>query len=223
MIYFIKNVVTNAVKIGYSKSPKKRLGGLQSATPDKLVLLGNVQGGLEHEARFHELFVQYHLQGEWFGPGVLPAVLDLLAKETANPQQQKINVIVSGDSEFSFGTLHNPANRVLVTKALDELHAKTPIAWVITGGDRDFECLSWEWAKRNNVEVYRRFPNWRSGGRFAPFKIGPKLLRTQFDPKVLLIFVCSKVSPSTQSLIRNAEKLGIPVVQIHERAAPSQT
>src|SRR4051812_16976431 len=59
MIYFIQNTVTKGSKIGNSKNPKKRLDGLQTATPDKLVLLGAIQGGLEHETALHVMNDNY--------------------------------------------------------------------------------------------------------------------------------------------------------------------
>ena len=39
MIYFAQNVQTKAIKIGYSKDPKKRRAGLQSASEVELVLI----------------------------------------------------------------------------------------------------------------------------------------------------------------------------------------
>jgi hypothetical protein len=81
MIYFIKDTVTLAVTIGYSKDAKKRLAHLQTATPHQLSLLGAIQGGLEHEAAYHERFATYRLQGEWFKGDVLPEVLGIIPKD----------------------------------------------------------------------------------------------------------------------------------------------
>jgi hypothetical protein len=223
MIYFIRDTGTGAIKIGYSKNPKNRLGGLQSATPSKLVLLGHIQGGLEHEAAFHELFKRYHLHGEWFKGDILGEVLEIIAKEASNPQPAKMNVIVWADSDFNrlidFAWSSDPVAQVnkekceaLVLQTLNELHLETPIGWVITGGDRRLDTLAWEWANQNKVEVYRYFPNWRKHGRYAGFKIGPQLLRSMFDPKRLLVFLAGRMSQSASSLIRRSEKSGIPVV-----------
>src|SRR5262249_25951519 len=159
---FIQNTVTKAIKIGYSKNPKKRLDSLQTATPDKLVLLGAIQGGLEHETAFHERFARFAVQGEWFKGDILREVLEVIAKEAANPQKPKPNVIVAGDSDSFFqwsSDDHQMANRnrleALVFQALGEIHANTPIAWVITGGERLLEHFAWQWASQNKVEVYR--------------------------------------------------------------------
>jgi hypothetical protein len=222
VIYFIQNTVTNAIKIGYSKNAKKRLNGLQNATPDKLVLLGMIQGGLEHETEFHNRFAKHALRGEWFRGDIYREVMEIINNEAANPQPQMMNVIVAGDSEaffvWSSDPQHNADRQRLqeaVFRALDNIHAKTQVAWVITGGERLLEHFAWEWANEHKVEVYRYHPKWKKHGRFAGFKVGPKLLRAMFDPKLLLVFVGSKVSSSTQSLIRRAEKAGIEVVRIY--------
>jgi hypothetical protein len=218
MIYFIQNTVTQAIKIGYSRNPKKRLDSLQTATPDKLVLLGTIQGGLEHEAAFHERFSKYALQGEWFKGDILHDVRAIIAKEAANPQPQKTNVLVCGDSDSYFvGTTDQDEMaekarlEAAVFQALSEIHAKTPIAWVVTAGERLLEHFAWEWADQNGGQVYRYYPNWKKYGRVAAFKVGPQMLRSLFDPKLLLVFLGSKVSSNTKDMIRRAEKAGIEV------------
>jgi hypothetical protein len=216
MIYFIKNTVTHAVKIGYSRNPNKRLAHLQTATPDPLTLLGTIQGGLEHETAFHQRFRQHKLQGEWFKPDILNEVLDIIAQDAASPQQLKMNVIVAGDSRFAARSFPPADTKALVFQALDQQHSRTPIAWLITGGDRHIESFAWLWAKQNNVQIYRYFPKWRKHGRFAGFKVGPQLLRSMFDPKLLLVFLAAQPGRSTTDLIRRAEKAGIQVVKIDE-------
>jgi len=198
MIYFIKDIVTQAIKIGYSGTPKKRLIGLQTTSPHELILLGTIQGGLEHETAYHDKFAQYKLRGEWFKADILPDILAIIANEANKPA--KMNVIVSGDSRFSWGPLHELANRALVLQSLDEIHAKSPMAWIITGGEREIDRLAWQWAKEHQVEVYRYFPNWKKHGRFAGFKIGPQMLRSMFDPKLLLAFLSSTVSPNCDGM-----------------------
>src|SRR5262245_4192754 len=51
-----------------------------------------------------------------------------------------------------------------VNQALSEIHAKTPIAWVITGGERLLEHFAWKWAARNHVEVYSYVPKGKNTG-----------------------------------------------------------
>jgi YspA, cpYpsA-related SLOG family/Meiotically up-regulated gene 113 len=221
MIYFVQNTVTRAIKIGYSKNAKKRLDSLQTATPDKLALLGTIQGGLEHEAALHERFAGYALQGEWFKGDILREVLGIIAQHASGPQPQETNVIVAGDSDFFFVWSSNEqqmANRgrleALVFQALSEIHSKTPIAWVITGGERLLEHFAWQWANKNKVQIQRYYPKWRRYGKGGASKVGQQMLRSMFDPKVLLVFLTGKGSSSTQTLLRRADKAGIEVKRV---------
>ena len=82
MIYFVKDTVTQAIKIGYSKKPKDRLSGLQTGNPHKLVILGTVAGTANEEASFHGKFVQHRLEGESFKGEIIEEVLDIIATYT---------------------------------------------------------------------------------------------------------------------------------------------
>src|SRR5262245_1891446 len=99
MIYFTQDAQTKAIKIGYSKNPKKRRSGLQTATPNQLVLLRVIHGGREHERAYHDKFAEHRIQGEWFRGGILPAVLQIIAKNPID-RPPPSNVIVVGDGEF---------------------------------------------------------------------------------------------------------------------------
>src|SRR5262245_34291022 len=122
MIYFTQDTQTKAIKIGYSKNPKKRRSGLQTATPGELILLGAIHGGLEHERGYHDKFSQYRLHGEWFRGDILPAVLEIIAKNPID-RPPPSNVLIVGDSDFR--------DHALVSQALNDLHAKNPVAWVV--------------------------------------------------------------------------------------------
>jgi YspA, cpYpsA-related SLOG family/Meiotically up-regulated gene 113 len=210
VIYFTQDTQTKAIKIGYSKNPKRRRAGLQTATPNELALLGTVHGGLEHERAYHDKFAQFHIQGEWFKGEILPSVLEIIAK---NPIEKPppSNVIVVGDGEFN--------DERLVAMTLDELHARNPIAWLVTGGERTLEAWAWRWASRNNVDVYRYYPKWRTRGRFAAFDAQRRLLRSMFDPKTLVAFLAGRANSSALTLVRRAEKMGIEVVIKGQRTA----
>ena len=91
---------------------------MQSESPDELRLLGSMHGELDDEAALHQLFEGLRLHGEWFKPDILPQVLEILRRDAADPRPQRLNVIVSGDSEFR--------DEALVRQALDELHARNP-------------------------------------------------------------------------------------------------
>jgi hypothetical protein len=209
MIYFTQDTQTKAIKIGYSKDPKKRRSGLQTATPNQLILLGVIHGGLEHERAYHKKFADYRIQGEWFKGDILPAVLEIIAKNPID-RPPPTNILVIGDSHFH--------DQGLVSRTLDELHARNPIAWVITAGERMLEHWAWAWARQKGVDVYQYYPRWRSKGRFAGFEAGRRLIRSMFDPKLLLAFRADGPSPSIADLIRRARKAGIEVVEKGGRA-----
>lgn len=64
VVYFIGD--GDAVKIGISKNPKKRLRQLQTGHPKKLSILATFPGAADEEMQFHGRFRPHHLQGEWF-------------------------------------------------------------------------------------------------------------------------------------------------------------
>jgi hypothetical protein len=80
VIYFIRNERSGAIKIGYSQDPRKRLSQLKVSSPDPLVLLGTIHGGIQQERKLHAYFREYRLRGEWYqdDPYVLNAVLGMI-------------------------------------------------------------------------------------------------------------------------------------------------
>jgi hypothetical protein len=202
MIYFVQNSVTQAIKIGHSmKAP--RLAELQRRCSDKLVLLGCFHGGAEHKKWFFDDFAQFHLEGDWYKGEILGKVKELIAKNAG--KEPEVSVVVTGDSAFN--------NQPLVIQTLNELHAKNPIGWVITGGNRPFDLAAYDWSIQNKqVGLYRYHPV-KSHGKVGFFEVGPKMLKSRFEHKVLLAFVTSNPTPSTLKMIKAAEKRGIPVVQ----------
>jgi hypothetical protein len=67
-VYFLRIGSDGPVKIGSSRDPAARQADLQTAHPDKLVLLGAVGGGRGEELRLHRKFSSLRLMGEWFRP-----------------------------------------------------------------------------------------------------------------------------------------------------------
>lgn len=63
-IYFVQS--GSAVKIGFGQSAPKRLSGLQTSSPDKLVLLGHIPGNRHIERFLHWQFRNLRIRGEWF-------------------------------------------------------------------------------------------------------------------------------------------------------------
>jgi len=203
MVYFTQDTQTKAIKIGYSKNPKKRRSGLQTASPNELVILGFIHGELEDEKAYHQKFAQHRIKGEWFKGDILPAVLEIIARNPID-RPPPSNVIVVGDSDFH--------DQSLVSRALDELHARNRIAWVVTGGERSLERWALAWAKQNKVDVYCYLPKWSKHGRFAGFEVGRRLLRAMFDHKTFLAFLGGRAGSSTLKLIARAQKMGFEVV-----------
>jgi DNA-binding XRE family transcriptional regulator len=64
MIYFIK--AGDKVKIGYGGEVHRRIESLQTASPERLTVLGIMQGEQADELALHARFAQYRLRGEWF-------------------------------------------------------------------------------------------------------------------------------------------------------------
>lgn len=69
--------MTAPIKIGFSSSPRKRLGELQTGNPRRLALIVVVDGvERELEGRLHAEFAADRLDGEWFQP--TPRVIELV-------------------------------------------------------------------------------------------------------------------------------------------------
>lgn len=66
-LYFVQ-AETGQIKIGIATNLRKRMSGLQGASPVKLTLLLAVHGGRTAEATLHQKFDAHRLHGEWFGP-----------------------------------------------------------------------------------------------------------------------------------------------------------
>lgn len=75
-VYFIRQGDDGYIKIGYSEHIKKRLRGLQGASPVKLQLLATMNGTTKDEQDLHKRFKSYRKMGEWFEP--VPELLDFI-------------------------------------------------------------------------------------------------------------------------------------------------
>ena len=63
-VYFITD--RRYVKIGKTKNIISRLSGLQTGHPEKLYVLGYVDGGIGEEKEIHKRFNKYRVRGEGF-------------------------------------------------------------------------------------------------------------------------------------------------------------
>lgn len=106
MIYFIKNTVVQAIKIGYSAKPGARLGDLQTASPHELTLLGEIPGTKAHESWLHKRFAKHKLKGEWFDGAILEEVLTFIAahQERGFEIGGETATITNGSMAFLFDT-----------------------------------------------------------------------------------------------------------------------
>jgi len=77
-VYFVQEVESGAIKIGWSSNLRKRVLALQAYSPNKLKLLAAFEGTLDTEKKVHESFKEYRIRGEWFRPE--KELLDLIEK-----------------------------------------------------------------------------------------------------------------------------------------------
>lgn len=62
--YFLFDASSQAIKVGKSRDPMRRLRGLQTGNATRLALLGVIDG--DHERRLHRRWTRHHIAGEWF-------------------------------------------------------------------------------------------------------------------------------------------------------------
>ena len=66
MLYVIRAVGTDWVKVGKANSPRRRLATLQTAIPIDLVLVATADWPDEDERVMHGILLAHHIRGEWF-------------------------------------------------------------------------------------------------------------------------------------------------------------
>jgi hypothetical protein len=93
MIYFIEQ--EGIIKIGYSINPNKRFIQLKLSNPNELIVRLIIEGTLEDEKKYHEMFKEFHHRGEWF----------LFSDEIKEFIADKEKV----DLRYDFGLLNNHA------------------------------------------------------------------------------------------------------------------
>ncbi|MFJ9690356.1 GIY-YIG nuclease family protein [Streptomyces bacillaris] len=71
-VYVIGSPGSHFVKIGFSKTPQKRLSTLQIGSPVPLTLLATFEGGRDLETSLHRHFASRRRHGEWFELGANP-------------------------------------------------------------------------------------------------------------------------------------------------------
>lgn len=92
MIYFIQQGDSGPIKIGYTNNISKRINALQSSSPEKLHLLGAIEGDKDRERVLQKFFHAHKMQGEWFKPA--PMVLNYIFGLIARPEDTIIELTV---------------------------------------------------------------------------------------------------------------------------------
>jgi DNA-binding transcriptional regulator YiaG len=86
-VYFVTCREANAVKIGSSFDPHRRVVEIQWGCPLELVLEAVLPGGAEEEFTFHRRFEDDNLRGEWFS--INPMIEAIIAANPAPPEPAK--------------------------------------------------------------------------------------------------------------------------------------
>jgi hypothetical protein len=66
LVYFIKNLETQNIKIGFTKDLEARLSCLQVGNDCELKVIHTIEGEEVLEKEYHQKFADYHVRGEWF-------------------------------------------------------------------------------------------------------------------------------------------------------------
>jgi hypothetical protein len=84
-VYFITAAERDLVKVGFSKHPEARLGGLQRSHATELRLVGSVQGCRQDEFGIHSILRGFRVQREWFRSGPWLAIAISVVAEGGSP------------------------------------------------------------------------------------------------------------------------------------------
>jgi DNA-binding XRE family transcriptional regulator len=66
MIYFIKQIDDNIIKIGYTDNIKHRLTNMQTANGHPLEVILLIEGDYKKESEIHSLFSEFRSKNEWY-------------------------------------------------------------------------------------------------------------------------------------------------------------
>lgn len=84
-IYFAQPVNGGAIKIGHSSDPFARLRSLNTASAERLRIIGLFPGSPLDEKRLHATLAAHRLSGEWFRD--CPEVLAVIAVPQQRPKR----------------------------------------------------------------------------------------------------------------------------------------
>jgi len=93
-IYVIANG-RGQFKVGYSKRPTARLQALQTASSDRLTLVGTTPGGVEDEKALHQHMTAHRLAGEWFADNQILASLIARMDQPEQPETKPQTLVAA--------------------------------------------------------------------------------------------------------------------------------
>jgi hypothetical protein len=101
IVYFIGGYPEGPIKIGFTSNsdPNRRLGELQVGSPEKLEILGQIDGTIETEHKIHSFLHLHKVRGEWFHR---EAALSMLYHLSPCKGIQLPNVFADQFSELAF-------------------------------------------------------------------------------------------------------------------------
>jgi hypothetical protein len=86
-VYFIQNIETRRIKVGFTTSSvNARVAQLQTGSDSELRLLGVVTADASRgttEGQLHLAFAEWQYRGEWFTEEVFPRVRQILREENS--------------------------------------------------------------------------------------------------------------------------------------------
>ena len=82
-VYFIQRGKQGPIKIGVTKYLYRRLAEIQRSYPQRLRILGIIDGYLDQERVLHERFAHLRLDGEWFS--IANELSNYIDKNTSPP------------------------------------------------------------------------------------------------------------------------------------------
>lgn len=138
MIYFVRDISANTIKIGWSKKPEKRLQTLQVGHASKLILARLVDWPRSAEKWLHSSFSHLHVGGEWFQ--FEPCMLEIKAPDipdeikTPSGSLTRINIDLT-ESDIAF--LNSFARERLMSRTLVIRHALKVMREIHQGGGKD--------------------------------------------------------------------------------------
>lgn len=119
MIYFVKQGRTGAIKIGYTNGDVKvRLAALQTASPERLILLGCVEGNRDTEKQPHQFFSAHKLNGEWYKPSKF--IMDYILGAILNKDIKHVYLDYFNFKGKTLNEIMEPIEKEIITKTLRE-------------------------------------------------------------------------------------------------------